>query len=798
MKKICKIVTEIFLKDKKLRVILIGLIVASCILLTYSWKTAINITEREAIKIAETASAGISNTIINNFTTEKNLGILEKDQSYKDLKKALSFIANIDNDITFSYILIKTGDKIRILADSEEFNSKDYSPPGDYYFEASEEYFEAFELGETIITKANRDRWGIWRSVLVPIFDENGKVMAVFGLDYDHEVWHIYAKIQTIQAVIISLAVMLAAIALYFFIYQNKELRLERQKLIESEKKLKESEILFRSVFEQATIGIAIGNSQKNIATIIDGRNTINPMFQKILNRSADELKTMNWDEITHPEDLKKDLDYFYQFQKGEIDGYDMEKRYLRADGSYVWVHMMVSFLNLDLNDTKKHLCLIEDITKQKDKEMKLKYISEHNTLTGLYNRAYFEQVLREESSHIHDKKRAVVLVNIKKFNLLNITYGYFYAENIIKILAKELEKLNSDNISLFHIAIDRFIFYINGYDARIDLDEICSKINALIKNVIEVYNIKASVGVVELSGNYVSSEDLLKKAAIAVEGNFCSVGSRCCYFDASMEKTILRKEAIKNELSSISRGMNENSLFVVYQPIINLKNKTVYGFEALARFKSKSFGLISPIEFIPIAEETQLIVPLGKIIMKKSFEFLNILNKELSLELKMSVNVSGIQLLRDDFLKDLENLIIETEVIKSNIKLEITESFFSNDLDEINHRIGLLKNMGISVAIDDFGTGYSSFSRERELDVDCLKLDKSFIDTLLSVEEEKAITADVISMAHKLGHYVIAEGVECESQETYLLKYGCDFVQGYLYSKPLLQEDAFDYIKQY
>lgn len=798
MRKICKTVTEVFLKDKKLRAILIGLIVASCILLTYSWKTAINITEREAIKIAETASAGISNTIIKNFITEENLGILEKNETYKDLKKALSFIADIDNDITFSYILVKKGDKIRILADSEDYNSEDYSPPGDYYFEASEEYFKAFELGETIITKPNKDRWGLWRSVLVPIFDENGKVMAVFGLDYDHEVWYLYAKIQTIQALIISLAVILATVALYFFVYQNKELRLERQKLVDSEERLKESEILFRSVFEQATIGIAIGNSQKNIATIIEGRNTINPMFQKILKRSVDELETLNWDEITHPEDLKKDLEYFHQFQKGEIDGYDMEKRYLRPDGSYVWVHMMVSLLNLDLNDTKNHLCLIEDITKQKDKEMKLKYISEHNTLTGLYNRAYFEQVLREESSHIHDKKRALVLVNIKKFNLLNITYGYFYAENIIKLFAKELEKLNFNNISLFHISIDRFIFYVNGYSARIDLDEICSKINTLIKSVIEVYNIKVAIGVVELSGNYISSEDLLKKAAIAVEGNFCSVGSRCCYFDASMEKAILRKEAIKNELSNIARGMNENSLFVVYQPIINLRDKTIYGFEALARFKSKSFGLISPIEFIPIAEETQAIVPLGKIIMKKAFEFLNELNKNFNLEVKMSVNVSGIQLLREDFFKDLEKLIEETAVIKSNIKLEITESFFSNDLDEINQKIAILKNMGISVAIDDFGTGYSSFSRERELDVDCLKLDKSFIDTLLAVEEEKSITSDVISMAHKLGHYVIAEGVEYESQEKYLLKHGCDFVQGYLYSKPLLEEDVFEYIKQY
>lgn len=264
------------------------------------------------------------------------------------------------------------------------------------------------------------------------------------------------------------------------------------------------------------------------------------------------------------------------------------------------------------------------------------------------------------------------------------------------------------------------------------------------------------------------------------------------------MEKEILRKEAIKNELALVSRGIGEDSLILMYQPIINLKTNQIYGFEALARFKSKSFGFISPLEFIPIAEETQLIVPVGKIIMIKALEFLYRLNNEIDKDIKMAVNVSGIQLLRDDFFDEIKEVISNIGVLKSNIKFEITESFFSNDLEEVNKRINRLKEMNIFVAIDDFGTGYSSLSRERELDVDCLKIDKSFIDTLLTVPEENSITGDIISMAHKMGHYVIAEGVENESQRDYLVKYNCDFAQGYLYSKPLLSEDALKFIREY
>lgn len=919
---------RVLTKNKRFLFIILALVVLSLVFVMYSWHEAILETEHEAKTVAETAEAGISNTIISNLDLN-DLGNVSEDKFYVELKNTLKFIKNINHDVTFTYVLLNKDDQILILADSEEDYSKTYSPPGDIYFEATVDDFRVFEEAKTIITKQSKDRWGVWKSVLVPILDYNNKVIGAFGIDYDVRLWYRYAIIQAIYAVIISLALVSLVIAIYFFICKNEELEKEKQKLIDSDEKLKESETLFRSIFEQATIGISIGNSKKNVAALIEGRSTVNPMFQKILKRNENELMSINWDDITHPLELKKDIELFEKFQNKEIDGYDMEKRYLRPDGTYVWVHMIISPLDLENLEGSNHLCLIEDITKQKEvelslleserskavilnnlmgmayrcrndenwtiefvskgckeltgysqeelienklitfndiivekyrpfifekwnekikerkrfreayqiktaegnlkwvfeqgqamydqngevlfleglivditenkeKELKLKYITEHNMLTGIPNRVCFEKVLRSEVTHIYDKKRAVVLVNVEKFNLLNITYGYFYAENIIKLLGVELQKLNSDIIKLFHIAIDRFLIYLDGYKEKFEIEDLCKKINQTVSKILEKNNIRVSVGVVELESNFISAEDLLKKASIAVDGAFCNKDDNFCYFNSSMEKEILRKEAIKNELALVSRGIGEDYLILMYQPIINLKTNEIYGFEALTRFKSKSFGFISPLEFIPIAEETQLIVPLGKIIMTKALEFLYILNNEVNRDIKMAVNVSGIQLLRDDFFDDINGIISSTGVVESNIKFEITESFFSNDLEDINKRINILKDMGIFVAIDDFGTGYSSLSRERELDVDCLKIDKSFIDTLLTVPEENSITGDIISMAHKMGHYVVAEGVESEFQKEYLVKYNCDFAQGYLYSKPLLSDDALRFIREY
>ena len=229
------------------------------------------------------------------------------------------------------------------------------------------------------------------------------------------------------------------------------------------------------------------------------------------------------------------------------------------------------------------------------------------------------------------------------------------------------------------------------------------------------------------------------------------------------------------------------------YQPIVGLQSDKISGFEALVRLNSDSFGRVTPLEFIPIAEKTKLIIPLGYHIIIKALQFLKKLNERGYHEVAVSINISAIQLLKNDFVPSLCKMIEESAVDPENIILEITESIFASNYQEINQILGRLKGCGMKIAIDDFGTGYSSLARERELNVNCIKIDKSFVDKLMVLEWEKTLTGDIISMGHKLGHCIIAEGVEYDRQKEYLRAYGCDKIQGYLISKPLDENAAIE-----
>ncbi len=243
--------------------------------------------------------------------------------------------------------------------------------------------------------------------------------------------------------------------------------------------------------------------------------------------------------------------------------------------------------------------------------------------------------------------------------------------------------------------------------------------------------------------------------------------------------------------------GADDGRLFLQCQPILDLKPNEIWGFEALARLNSDKLGIVQPSEFIPIAEKTKFIVPIGRRVLFEAFRFLNKL-KELGHDrICVSINVSIIQLLRHDFCRELLETINEMGVSPANVGIEITESAFAWDFEALNRILAELRDAGLQVAIDDFGTGYSSLARERELSVNCLKLDKYFVDKLMYLDPEEAITRDVALMAHRLGHCVVAEGVEHERQKQCLLDYGCDKIQGYLVSGPLSEDEALELLKR-
>ncbi|HHU50050.1 MAG TPA: EAL domain-containing protein [Clostridiales bacterium] len=309
---------------------------------------------------------------------------------------------------------------------------------------------------------------------------------------------------------------------------------------------------------------------------------------------------------------------------------------------------------------------------------------------------------------------------------------------------------------------------------------------------------IDVEVSIVEIKQSNISVDKLLQDATLALDNIDENANERICFYEDVMEKQVMRQDKIERALRAIieNEKENNNSLTLHFQPKWNLKNNCIIGFESLSRLYVEGLGHISPLEFIDIAERRLLIYDLGKQILQKSCTFLKKLNNLGFNNIKLAVNISVIQLLRDEFVKDISEIIESSGIDKSSLVLEITESVIMENFDLINEKLKQIRKAGVLISLDDFGTGFSSLSRLSELNIDYVKIDKYFINKITDNNDEKIITADIISMSHKFGLTVIAEGVEKEEQKKYLEQNNCDILQGYLIGRPLEEEGVIDFLK--
>ena len=441
---------------------------------------------------------------------------------------------------------------------------------------------------------------------------------------------------------------------------------------------------------------------------------------------------------------------------------------------------------------------IILDISDRKGIENKLIYTNEHDRWTGLYNRDYLESLLEKDGKQKKKSKRALIVVNLTSLQSLTVNYGFHYVQSLIKKVVETLDSYKTDECMLFKSYENRFTFYLKNYKDANELADFSAIIAGELKELLITERVGGGIGIIEISQENEQDVDLLLRRLLIASERSNSEYSEdfiACYYNEDLERLIEREGYIRQELARIATDEVSDELFLQYQPILDLKTNSVCGFEALARLKTEKLGLVSPLEFIPIAEKTKLIIPLGKKIMSLALRFLNKLRDSGYETTSVSINISAIQMFRPDFASNLLDMISEMHLNPQNIGIEITESIFASDHVYINNIISRLRDAGLHIAIDDFGTGYSSLAREKDLNVNCLKIDKYFIDKLFEEDPDKAITGDIISMAHRLGHCAIAEGVEQEVQKQYLLAHGCDKIQGYLVSRPLDEEAAFEFL---
>nr|WP_319219427.1 bifunctional diguanylate cyclase/phosphodiesterase [uncultured Trichococcus sp.] len=425
-----------------------------------------------------------------------------------------------------------------------------------------------------------------------------------------------------------------------------------------------------------------------------------------------------------------------------------------------------------------------------------------YDELTGLRNSKYLTEYLYRVLRNPCRRNKAVLLLNFVNFKMLNITYGFLYGDEILKQIAVKVRTLLDSEDRLFRLEGDRFVVVFEDYADQQELRAFADKLMRIFENPIivgsEYQYVDTQIVIVEIQDRHTSPDKILQDATLTLSQIKDSSDDRVAFFNEDMEKRLLRQDKIIKVLRKVIEGKNTESFYLEFQPKLDLHKNKIIGFEALARLRIENLGQIAPDEFIALAEEKLLIYDLGNHILLLACDFLQRLQDEGFHETSVAVNISGIQLLREDFVENLRQKLFLSDKVKKPLEFEVTETVLLDHFSQINESLEEIKKMGIAISLDDFGTGFSSFSRIGELNIDTVKIDKVFVDKITRIPEKDLIISDIISMVHKMGLNVVAEGVEDELQKAYLQKHGCDIIQGYLLSKPLPEESAINFLRGY
>lgn len=436
----------------------------------------------------------------------------------------------------------------------------------------------------------------------------------------------------------------------------------------------------------------------------------------------------------------------------------------------------------------------------RKNKEnIKIAYYDE---VTGLRNTRYLHDYLEGLIAVPRKQNKELLLLHFSNLRTVNMTYGFAYGDELLKQITDKIRQVLKTDETFFRYDGNRFVIIMDNSEqkesARYLAEKVIRLFDAPIVQGTEKQFVEVQIAIVNLLERHDTTDKVLQDATLTLTYIKDSAVLPLAFFDEKMVEVLLRKEKLVKVLRDVISGKDTTSFYLEYQPKIDLSTNRVMGFEALARLRTDPLGQIPPDEFIALAEEKLLINELGNHILKLAIDFLARMQKQGLSDVTLAVNISGIQLLREDFVEALRAAPYLTDEILQSLEFEITESVLLEHHNQINDILEEIKRLGISVSLDDFGTGFSSLSSIGELHIDTVKIDRFFINRISHLPDKDLITSDIISMAHKIGLQVVAEGVEDERQKTYLEHYGCDIIQGYLVSRPLPELKTLSFLEDY
>ena len=475
-----------------------------------------------------------------------------------------------------------------------------------------------------------------------------------------------------------------------------------------------------------------------------------------------------------------------------EIVGMDISER-IKIEKDLIESHEELTSLYEELYASEE--TLREQYEELSEKEKRIQRLAYYDSLTGLANRTYIESLFNNSIGH-KKGKAALIYMDLDNFKFVNDTFGHSIGDELLVQVAENIKATIEESHIASRLGGDEFIIFIDDYENISEVELFAGKLLKALESGFPLgnasLNISASIGIALYPDNGSNFGELFKCADTAMYAAKEAGKRNHAFFNQDMNDSIVKKMTIEN---SMRKAIEKGEFTLYYQPQYEIRTEKVRGFEALIRWNSSEHEFISPIDFIGIAESSGLIVPLGEWVLREACDFIQHIRNLGYADISISVNVSVIQLMQEDFVPMVERVLIEKRLVPSCLELEITESVLIEDIDFNLKKIKELRKIGVKVSLDDFGTGYSSLTYLRELPINILKIDKSFIDNILSTDGKSGLAGSIISLAHDLGLEVVAEGVEKEEQLSYLKWYNCDMAQGYLFSKPVPKEKAIELI---
>jgi diguanylate cyclase (GGDEF)-like protein/PAS domain S-box-containing protein len=559
---------------------------------------------------------------------------------------------------------------------------------------------------------------------------------------------------------------------------------------VSARKQLEEELKLAAKVFENSDEGILITDHQSRIVKV-------NPAFTAVTGYDADDVLGKS------PAILKshKHSPEFYREMWNKINregSWQGEIWNRRKNGDFYLECLSINAITDQFGRASHFIGIFSDITRRRHDEQQIEMMAHYDALTDLPNRVLFNERLKHSIVRAtrHKQWISVLFLDLDRFKNLNDTLGHFIGDLLLQGVAKRLKGCVRESDTVSRFGGDEFMIVLSDFEdeqtASLHTAEIAQKILTELTKAFDLSGNKfmttTSIGIAFFPKDGHSVAELMKNADTAMyHAKGQGRNNYQCYSD-DMREQALTRSTLENDLRS---ALENRELLLYYQPIVNLQTSEIVGFEALVRWQHPKLGLISPDQFIPIAEETGLITDIGEWVLHSACQQLKTWHKTGKNNLKMSVNLSARQFMQHNLVDIVKHVLDSYALEPHYLELEITETIIMKNMNQTIKMLKSLQYLGVSISLDDFGTGYSSLTYLKQFPVNTLKIDRSFVKDILEESNDKAIVNSIIAIAQHMDIHIITEGIEQPEQANYMRVQGCKFGQGYLFAMPCVAEEC-------